>query len=215
MFKQIQWPSSDCERRRLSRSLVSLPEMRTRLIGGTGLAVTELGFGTAPIGNLYQEVDDDTVEAAIIAAWDAGVRYFDTAPHYGLGLAERRLGAVLARYPRSDGCTRTQALRFVALPLAKPLVGLLLFFSFVVRWTSYYLPFLLLTDETKYPLPVGLGALISGTPALNPANGASFVSIHKPEVALAGLITVAPIIVMFIFSQRFLVKGLLAGSTRD
>lgn len=61
---------------------------------------TRLGFGAATIGNLYRAIDDETARAAVCAAWDAGIRYFDTAPHYGLGLSELRLGAVLADYPR-------------------------------------------------------------------------------------------------------------------
>jgi D-threo-aldose 1-dehydrogenase len=60
-----------------------------------------LGFGGASVGNLYRALDDDTARATVDAAWDAGVRYFDTAPHYGLGLSERRLGAALAGRPRS------------------------------------------------------------------------------------------------------------------
>ncbi len=64
--------------------------------------LTELGFGGAQAGNLHTVIDDDTVQQAIDTAWDAGVRYFDTAPHYGLGLSERRLGAALARRPRDD-----------------------------------------------------------------------------------------------------------------
>jgi D-threo-aldose 1-dehydrogenase len=54
------------------------------------------GFGGAPIGNLFQKVTDDQARATVDAAWDSGVRLFDTAPHYGLGLSERRLGAALA-----------------------------------------------------------------------------------------------------------------------
>jgi D-threo-aldose 1-dehydrogenase len=61
-----------------------------------------LGFGGAPIGNLYAEVSDADARATVDAAWDAGVRYFDTAPHYGLGLSERRLGAALADRPRDE-----------------------------------------------------------------------------------------------------------------
>ncbi|MEV0827559.1 aldo/keto reductase [Nonomuraea rubra] len=54
------------------------------------------GFGGAPIGNLYDEVAEEQARATVDAAWDSGVRLFDTAPHYGLGLSERRLGAALA-----------------------------------------------------------------------------------------------------------------------
>jgi D-threo-aldose 1-dehydrogenase len=61
-----------------------------------------LGYGGASIGNLYREVSDAEADAALAAAWDGGIRYFDTAPHYGLGLSERRLGAFLRTRPRGD-----------------------------------------------------------------------------------------------------------------
>ena len=63
-------------------------------------ALSELSLGCAPLGNLYHEVSDDDARATVDAAWQLGVRYFDTAPHYGLGLSERRLGAALASRPR-------------------------------------------------------------------------------------------------------------------
>lgn len=61
-----------------------------------------LGFGTAPIGNLYRAVTDAEALGAVEAAWQQGIRHFDTAPHYGLGLAERRLGEVLSGKPRDS-----------------------------------------------------------------------------------------------------------------
>lgn len=73
--------------------------MRTRTIGRRGIALTELGFGAASLGNLYKATPDEDADAAVTAAHDAGVRYFDTAPHYGLGLSERRLGAAVAGLP--------------------------------------------------------------------------------------------------------------------
>ena len=57
-----------------------------------------LGMGTAPIGNLYRVVSDAEARATLDAAFAAGIAYFDTAPHYGFGLAERRLGAALAEH---------------------------------------------------------------------------------------------------------------------
>jgi D-threo-aldose 1-dehydrogenase len=72
--------------------------MKTRPLHG--LAVTELGFGGASLGNLYIKTSDDEARLAVDTAWDGGVRYFDTAPHYGLGLSELRLGAALAGRPR-------------------------------------------------------------------------------------------------------------------
>ena len=74
--------------------------MDEHLIGTTGTAVTALGFGGAPAGNLYQETTDQATTAAVDRAWAGGIRYFDTAPHYGLGLSERRLGAALRDRPR-------------------------------------------------------------------------------------------------------------------
>ncbi|MFF1831899.1 aldo/keto reductase [Paenarthrobacter sp. NPDC058040] len=71
-----------------------------------GIAMTlnlgKLGFGAAGIGNLYRAIPDGEALATVLAAWEAGIRYFDTAPHYGLGLSEQRLGAVLRDKPR-DG----------------------------------------------------------------------------------------------------------------
>jgi D-threo-aldose 1-dehydrogenase len=72
-----------------------------------------LGLGTSPLGNLYTAVTDDEARAVVDAAWDAGVRTFDTAPHYGLGLAERRLGAALADRPRSEYALSTKVGRLL------------------------------------------------------------------------------------------------------
>ncbi|MEW2565319.1 aldo/keto reductase [Streptomyces griseorubiginosus] len=76
--------------------------MHRRKIPHTPVEVTELGFGAAVIGNLYRVTAPRTASAAIDAAWDAGIRYLDTAPHYGLGLSERRLGAALRDRPRHE-----------------------------------------------------------------------------------------------------------------
>ncbi|MEV8562338.1 aldo/keto reductase [Streptomyces sp. NPDC051917] len=76
--------------------------MRRRKIFHTAVEITELGFGASVIGNLYRVTAPQAASAAIDAAWDAGIRYFDTAPHYGLGLSERRLGAALRGRPRED-----------------------------------------------------------------------------------------------------------------
>ncbi|SDG36092.1 aldo/keto reductase [Streptomyces griseoaurantiacus] len=73
-----------------------------RTIPNTSVAVTELGFGASAIGNLYRVTPYDEAAAAVDAAWEAGLRYFDTAPHYGLGLSERRLGVALRGRPRED-----------------------------------------------------------------------------------------------------------------
>ena len=79
--------------------------MQTRTwdrLGNGGLRFTELGFGAAPLGNLYRAISDDDAQAVLQAAWDAGVRYFDTAPLYGLGLSETRLNRFLRGMSRDD-----------------------------------------------------------------------------------------------------------------
>jgi D-threo-aldose 1-dehydrogenase len=78
------------------------PALPQRPLGRSGVAVTELSFGGAAIGNLFTAVTDDDARAAVDAAWDGGIRFFDTAPHYGLGLSERRLGAALRGRPRDE-----------------------------------------------------------------------------------------------------------------
>lgn len=72
-----------------------------RLANG-GLSFTELGFGAAPLGNLYRAISEDEAHAVLTRAWDLGVRYFDTAPLYGLGLSETRLNRFLRDKPRED-----------------------------------------------------------------------------------------------------------------
>lgn len=87
--------------------------MRRHRLGRTTVEVTELGFGAAPIANLYSAVDPETAEGAVRAAAEAGIGYFDTAPHYGLGLSERRLGAVLSTLPRDSFVISTKVGRLL------------------------------------------------------------------------------------------------------
>ncbi|MEV2252741.1 aldo/keto reductase [Streptomyces sp. NPDC050147] len=82
-------------------------------IGPGGVEVTELSFGAAGLGNLYTPITDEDAAAAIDAAWDAGIRYFDTAPHYGIGLSERRLGEALRARPRHTYALSTKAGRLL------------------------------------------------------------------------------------------------------
>src|SRR5262249_45238387 len=70
-------------------------------------------LGTAPIGGLYQAVDDETAHAVVERAWELGLRYFDTAPLYGVGLAESRLGAVLRGKPRGEFAVSTKVGRLL------------------------------------------------------------------------------------------------------
>ena len=82
-------------------------------MSSTDLSLPALGYGAANVGNLFRALTDDEAWAVLEAAWDAGIRYFDTAPHYGLGLSERRLGAFLQTKPRDEFVVSTKAGRLV------------------------------------------------------------------------------------------------------
>ena len=79
----------------------------------TKLTFSRLGYGAANVGNLYRALTDVQAWEILQAAWDVGVRYFDTAPHYGLGLSERRLGAFLATKPRDQFIVSTKVGRLL------------------------------------------------------------------------------------------------------
>ncbi len=82
--------------------------------GTGGLTFTELGFGAAPLGNLFKAITEDEAHAVLEAAWAAGVRYFDTAPLYGLGLSETRLNHFLRGKPRGDYVLSTKVGRLLS-----------------------------------------------------------------------------------------------------
>jgi len=73
----------------------AIAALGSRPLGKRGPQVTALGLGCAPLGNLYRAISDDDATAVVDAAWNAGIRVFDTAPLYGNGLAEVRVGAAL------------------------------------------------------------------------------------------------------------------------
>ncbi len=84
-----------------------------RRLGRTSVEVTELGFGGASIGELFVRVPERDATATLAAAWDAGVRYFDTAPWYGRGLSELRTGAGLRDHPRPEYALSTKVGRWL------------------------------------------------------------------------------------------------------
>jgi D-threo-aldose 1-dehydrogenase len=91
-----------------------VPDGSPATTGAAGrLHLGPLGHGCANIGNLYAAMSDEEADALLEAAWDCGVRYFDTAPHYGLGLSERRLGAFLATRPRDEVVVSTKVGRLL------------------------------------------------------------------------------------------------------
>jgi multiple sugar transport system permease protein len=114
---------------------------------------------------------------------------------------------------RIDGATEWQLFTRIALPLATPVVALVAFFSFVGNWNNFFLPYLVLPSSDQFPIQVGLNQLLSSTPSFNPVAGAG-LNIQSPELALSIIIAILPVLVVFLFSQRALVSGMLAGSTK-
>jgi D-threo-aldose 1-dehydrogenase len=94
-------------------STVSNQGLATRRLGRAGLEVTVIGFGGAAPGSFGQARSDEEAAADLAAAWDRGIRYFDTAPHYGLGLSERRVGAALRDRPRNEFILSTKVGRLL------------------------------------------------------------------------------------------------------
>ena len=115
---------------------------------------------------------------------------------------------------RIDGCSEFQVFTRVALPLAAPIVALVAFFSFVQNWNNFFLPFVMLPSSDGYPIQVGLTTLLASTPAFNPSSAGSD-SVQLPTLALATIVSILPVLIVFLFSQRFLVTGMTAGGTKE
>lgn len=92
---------------------MTMTTRRFERLDDRGLTFTELGFGTAPLGNLYRAISEADAQAALEAAWATGCRYFDTAPLYGLGLAETRLNRFLIGRRREDYVLSTKVGRLL------------------------------------------------------------------------------------------------------
>ena len=118
---------------------------------------------------------------------------------------------------RVDGAGELQTFLRIALPLAKPVVALVFFFSFVADWNNFFLPYVVLADSNQYPITVGLDNLLASTPSFNPSvgGGGQSVNIFKPELALATVLAVLPVAIVFLFSQRALVRGLIGGAVKE
>jgi multiple sugar transport system permease protein len=123
--------------------------------------------------------------------------------------------AELYESARLDGCNDFKLFTKIALPLSTPLISLLAFFAFIGNWANYFMPYVMLPSSEHYTLPLGLGFLFLSTPAINPGVGATSVPIYKPEIALAGALIAVPIMIMFLVSQKRLIRGMLAGSIKE
>jgi multiple sugar transport system permease protein len=98
---------------------------------------------------------------------------------------------------RVEGCSELQVFLWIALPLAKPVIALVALFSFISNWNNYFLPLVMLPNSDGYPLQVGLANLPRGSTIL----------------ALGTLLSAVPVLCVFLVSQRYVVRGLTAGSS--
>ncbi|UQX89756.1 carbohydrate ABC transporter permease [Jatrophihabitans telluris] len=124
------------------------------------------------------------------------------------------VSADLLAAAKLDGCGDFKAFFYVGLPLATPIIALVAFFSFVGNWNNFFLPYVMLPGSGQYPMQVGLTQMLASTPTFNPVVGAD-AEVQPPELILATLLSVAPVLIIFLFSQRFLVSGLTAGGTKE
>jgi len=114
---------------------------------------------------------------------------------------------------RIDGSGELRVFAQIAMPLATPVIALVGFFNFTSNWNNYFLPFVM-EPGRKSPIQVGLAELLSNVALFNPTSAGS-VTIQLPVLALATLVSVAPVLIIFLFSQRFLVTGMTAGGTKE
>jgi multiple sugar transport system permease protein len=114
---------------------------------------------------------------------------------------------------RLDGASEWRAFFTVFLPLARPAIVMVAFFAFVNSWNAFFLPYIMNTDPQLANLQTGLQLLVRNTNALGGANFTG-IPISEPEVALAAVISVAPILFIFLFAQRHLVAGQTAGAEK-
>jgi len=114
---------------------------------------------------------------------------------------------------RLDGASEFGILMRIFVPLARPAIIMIAFFAIVGSWNSFFLPFIMLTSANLQTLQTGLQALVSATGALGGGN-LSNIAIHAPEVAFATLLSILPILLVFLFAQKYLAAGQAAGAEK-
>jgi multiple sugar transport system permease protein len=131
--------------------------------------------------------------------------------YYGASLPRELVDAA-----RVDGCSELRVFWNLALPLARPLLGLLAFISFNANWNNFFGPYVMLNDDKLYNLPVGLNSVVAATSALrpgfNPTPGAT--SFVQADAAMAALFTIVPVVIVFIFSMRYVTSGAFTGGVK-
>ncbi len=118
---------------------------------------------------------------------------------------------------RVDGCSEVGLFWHIALPLATPLLGLLVFINFNTNWNNFFGPYVLLNNDRLFNLPVGVQQFVTATSALRPGFNPSpgvMVGYQQAEAALFGLLMVVPVAIVFLIAQRYVIGGAFTGSIK-
>jgi multiple sugar transport system permease protein len=117
---------------------------------------------------------------------------------------------------RVDGCSEWSLFRHIGLPLAKPLLGLLAFISFNANWNNFFGPYVMLNNNKLFNLPVGLASMIASTSAIRPGFNTTpgMLKFQQADAAMASLIMIVPVVIVFLLSQRYVVGGAFTGSVK-
>jgi multiple sugar transport system permease protein len=153
----------------------------------------------------------DTQWAVILPAMFFPFGVYLSFVYYGSSLPRELVDAA-----RVDGCSELRVFWNLALPLARPLLGLLAFISFNANWNNFFGPYVMLSTDKNYNLPVGLNSIVASTSALrpgfNPTPGApAFV---QADAAMAALFMIVPVVIVFIFSMRYVTAGAFTGGVK-
>ncbi|CAN5149635.1 carbohydrate ABC transporter permease [soil metagenome] len=171
---------------------------RNRLFQGLiGALVIPAQIGTLPLFLMLKSVGLVNTYAGALVPWLASIFGIFLVRQYALSIPEEMLEAA-----RIDGASEQRIFRSVVLPALTPIIVTLALFVFLGSWNDFLWPLIVLTDQSNYTLPVALAAL-------------SREHVQDAEMMMAGaVITVAPVLALFLALQRFYIRGMLAGSVK-
>lgn len=162
-----------------------------------GALVIPAQIGTLPLFLMLKSVGLVNTWPGALVPWLASIFGIFLIRQYALSIPEEMLEAA-----RVDGATEGQIFRRVVLPTMTPILVTLALFVFLGSWNDFLWPLIILTDQSNYTLPVALAAL-------------SREHVQDIELMMAGaVVTVAPVLILFLVLQRFYIRGMLAGSVK-
>ena len=162
-----------------------------------GALVIPAQIGTLPLFLMLKSMGLVNTYAGALVPWLASIFGLFLIRQYALSIPDEMLEAA-----RIDGASEGQIFRRVVLPALSPIIVTLALFVFLGSWNDFLWPLIVLTDQSNYTLPVALAAL-------------SREHVQDIELMMAGaVITVAPVLILFLALQRFYIRGMLAGSVK-